>query len=162
MCGDTRPQFTRMSTIFMDIGAKVVVRSHPRIVRARWVAEITGGTLVDVKVRFGVLSDRLRTSLAAIECPRVLIRALRCGRAWFVTRTTYGHHPTGACGTGLSVPVPSASNTEGVSGVRAVVGLSGSLFRVIVVLVPAALTLKLVARRHVDYGRTRSMICSPA
>jgi hypothetical protein len=25
-----------------------------------------------------------------------------------------------------------------------------------------ALSLKLVARRHVDYGRTRSMICTPA
>jgi hypothetical protein len=25
-----------------------------------------------------------------------------------------------------------------------------------------ALSLKLVARRHVDYGRTRSMICMPA
>jgi hypothetical protein len=30
-----------------------------------------------------------------------------------------------------------------------------------VTLVPA-LSLKLVARRHVDYGRTRSMICMPA
>lgn len=28
-------------------------------------------------------------------------------------------------------------------------------------VVPAALSLKLVARRHVDYGRTRSMICMP-
>jgi hypothetical protein len=25
-----------------------------------------------------------------------------------------------------------------------------------------ALSFKLVARRHVDYGRTRSMICMPA
>ncbi|MGH3925515.1 MAG: hypothetical protein ACRDTT_22110 [Pseudonocardiaceae bacterium] len=31
----------------------------------------------------------------------------------------------------------------------------------IVIGVPAHL-LKLVARRHIDYGRTRSMICLPA
>jgi hypothetical protein len=29
------------------------------------------------------------------------------------------------------------------------------------VAVVPALSLKLVARRHIDYGRTRSMICMP-